>query len=257
MNTLANAVFVAALVAARRSGTRLAVDPEIAPADIPAAFAVQTAVARALGAQVAGWKVGFAPDSDQAVAAPMFRDDFRGAGANWTLPATGPLIVEVEIAFRLARDLPRRPKPYTREEILAAVDSTLIGLELIASRVGEAKNVPYPVFLADNIGNAGYVTGDAVRDFAALDLTALRCRLRLDGEIVHDAIGGHPQGDPVEPLRAWASCATDALSGLRAGQVVTTGSLTGVTRVHRAATLDADIEGIGAVTLDVRQGTSA
>jgi 2-keto-4-pentenoate hydratase len=252
MSSKANPAFVAALVAARRSGTRLVLDPETVPADIPEAFAVQTAVAHALGARVAGWKVGFAPDSDQPVAAPMFQDGFRAAGGSWKLPANAPLIVEVEIAFRLARDLPLRDRPYTREEILAAADAVLIGLELIASRVGEAKDVPYPTFLADNIGNLGYVTGDEIRDFAALDLTALRCRLRLDGEVVHDAVGGHPQRDPVEPLRAWASCAVDGLAGLRQGQIVTTGSLSGVTRVHRPAVLDADIEGIGAVTLDVR-----
>ncbi len=143
------------------------------------------------------------------------------------------------------------PKAYTRDDILAAVDEALIGIELVAGRRGELPTVPYLAFLADNIGNAGYVTGASTRDFRALDLKALPMRFTVDGTLVQEGRGGHPQGDPVEPLRAYASQPSDALGGLRKGQLITTGSLTKPLRVDRAARIDASIESVGSVALDL------
>jgi 2-keto-4-pentenoate hydratase len=243
--------FVASLVAARRTPGRAAVDLASAPADPLAAYVAQAAVARQLGVQVAAWKVGFGPNQ-QPVGAPIFADTVRPSGGRWPLPAQTPLLVELEIAFRLARDLPVRPDaPYRRDEVLAATGEAVAGIEFIAGRVGESRDVPFPVWLADSMGNAGYVAGGATRSLRALDLTALHCRLAVDGRTVHDAVGGHPQGDPVEPLRAWASSAADRLGGLRAGQIVTTGSVSGVLRLQQRARIVGEIEGIGEVAVDV------
>jgi 2-keto-4-pentenoate hydratase len=239
--------FAAALASARKRG-RYARDVAREPKDLAQAFAAQAAVARALGATVGGWKVGFAADGTP-VAAPMYDADVRRGGARFAFPAGAPVIVEAELALRLARHLPPRSHPYARAEILAAVDAACVGIELIHGRVGESKDVPFPVWLADNMGNAGYAAGTPVRDFAKLDLAALRCRLRIGRDIVHDRIGGHPQQDPVEPLRAWASAQRDALGGLRAGQLVTTGSLSGSTTVLLAGPMMAEISGIGSVEL--------
>jgi 2-keto-4-pentenoate hydratase len=217
------------------------------PADHAAAMRIQRDVTRALGATVAGWKVGFSPEG-VPVAGPLYASVVRPGPARVSLPDRG-FIVEIELAFRLARDLP--PKAYTRDDILAAIDEALIGIELVAGRRGELPTVPYLAFLADNIGNAGYVTGASTRDFRALDLKALPLRFTVDGTLVQEGRGGHPQGDPVEPLRAYASQPNDELGGLRKGQLITTGSLTKPLRVDRAARIDASIESVGSVALDL------
>jgi 2-keto-4-pentenoate hydratase len=236
--------FASALIAAHRGQPSSAADAS-PPADYAAAMRVQRDVTRALGATVAGWKLGFSPDG-VPVAGPLYADLVRPGGANVRLPDRG-FIVEIELAFRLARDLPR--KPYTRDDVLDAIDEALIGIELVAGRRGEPPAVPYLAFLADNIGNAGYVTGESTRRFAALDLKALPLRFTVDGEVVQEGRGGHPQGDPVEPLRAYASQPNDELGGLRKGQVITTGSLTKPLRIGRAASIDASLDGVGRVAL--------
>ena len=220
---------------------------ETPPADYASAMRVQRDVARALNATVAGWKVGFSADG-VPVAGPLYASVLRPGHTSFPLPDRG-FIVEIELAFRLARDLPR--KPYTRAEILDAIDEALIGIELIAGRRGEPPSVPYFAFLADNIGNAGYATGASTRAFRALDLKALPLRFTLDGQIVQEGPGGHPQGDPVEPLRAYASQPMDELGGLRKGQVITTGSLTKPLRFERAVRIDASLEGVGGVSADL------
>jgi len=237
----------ARLVDARRQG-RGRFEAAHVPADAAAAMRVQADVARRLGAQVGGWKVGFGPDG-VPFAGPLYQAAIVRSPATRPLAPGDHVIVEVELAFRLARDLPSRET--SRDEIVAAIDSALVGIELIRGRMGEPPAVPFLAFLADNAGNDGYVTGGSTQDFRNLDLARLRCRLSVGDKLVHDKVGGHPQGDPIEPIRAWLAGGDDTLGGLRAGQVVTTGSFTTPFRAEDAARFEASMEGIGEVRLEL------
>jgi 2-keto-4-pentenoate hydratase len=235
------------LVGARRAGTGR-FDAALVPPDAEAAMQVQRDVAARVGARIGGWKVGFGPDG-VPFAAPLYAADIVRSPATRRLAPGEHVIVEVELAFRLARDLPPGDTP--RDEILAAIDEALIGIELIRGRLGEPPAVPFLAFLADNAGNDGYVTGASSRDFRSRDLSSLRCRLDVDGTTVHDKVGGHPQGDPLEPVRAYLARANDALGGLRAGHVVTTGSFTAPIRAVNPGRFGASIDGIGEVRLEL------
>lgn len=219
-------------------------DAELPP-DFASAMRVQREVCEALRERVAGWKVGFSPDA-VGVAGPIYARLMHVSGTRVALPPRG-FIVEIELAFRLAADLPARD--YVRDDILDATSEILIGVELVAGRRGEPPSVPYLAFLADNVGNAGYVTGAATRNFRALDLKALPLRFSIDGDVVEAKLGGHPQGDPVEPLRVVATRPADELGGFRRGQIVTTGSLSKPLRIDRPARIDASLEGVGNVSV--------
>ena len=235
------------LIRAHRNDATFAVKPALVPATFAQAMQVQAATMAGLGAKAGGWKVGFSPDG-QPVAGPMLDQDIRPSGVSWPLPAAGPVIVEVEIAVRLAHDLPARPeKPYTRDDIVAAIAEVLPGIELICSRLADGAASPFSAWLADRLGNLGYVFGPARADFHGLDLTALRCVLKLDGAVVHDRAGGHPQGDPLAPLLACANQPNE----LRAGQIITTGSLIVPMPCTAAVRLEAEIEGLGKVMLQL------
>lgn len=244
---------VDAIVGARRSGACARCDAQLESPDRRVGYATQQAVAAALGESVAGWKVGMLADGTP-MAAPMFAGDIRASGATWKLPPYGALVVEVEVALRLARDLPVRPgKLYARGEVAAAVGEVLVGVELLASRFAGDGFPPFPLHLADNLGNAGYVVGEATRDFAALDLARLRCRYALDGMQAHDAVGGHPQGDPWLPVLACLNEGLLPLGGFRAGQVITTGSLIKPARVDAPVRVSATLDGVGSVALTLQR----
>ncbi|MEO8486127.1 MAG: hypothetical protein ABI585_07280 [Betaproteobacteria bacterium] len=243
--------FVQALASAHRSGRAASAAALDAHAiTIGDAYEAQAGLARALGERVAGWKTGFGPDS-QSVAAPLFAGVTYASGATIALPPDRPVILEIEIAFRLARDLPPRPAhPYTQPDVAAAVEVALAGAELIAARGGmPSAGTPFPRFVADLQGNAGYVCGGETRGFRALDLRQAQVSLDIDGVRVHEGAGGHPQGDPWAPLVAWANAQCDRLGGLKAGQVITTGSITPPRPVDRPCRVRAAIEGIGEVAL--------
>jgi 2-keto-4-pentenoate hydratase len=238
-----------AILAARVSHVPAKASKALEPASRPVAYATQHAVAMSLGVHVAGWKVGMLPDGTP-MAAPMFASDVRANGASWPLPPGGALVAEVEVALRLGHDLPPRPgKPYTRDEIAAAVSEVLVGIELLKSRFAGDGFPAFPIHLADNLGNVGYVIGEATRDFASLDLARLRCRYALDGVEAQDRIGGHPQDDPWAPVIACVNEAAVGLDGFCAGQVITTGSLIKPRTIDGPVLLSASLDGIGSVSV--------
>jgi len=235
----------ARLLAARRApGAQPGVDAALVPPDAAAAMAVQAEVVRALDAPISGWKVGIGGDG-VPFAAPLLASGLLASPA--AMPVGSHVLIEMEVAVRLCRDLP--PRDYARDEILDAVDEVLVGIEVLRGRIGEPPAIPFLAFLADNGANLAYVTGGACRAFRALDLAALPCRLDVDGRAVHENVGGHPQGDPIEPIRAYLARANDRLGGLRAGHVVTTGSLNKPVRLEGPARVDVAIEGLGRATL--------
>ena len=240
---------VHALSSAHR-GARLAAAAELGALNVTLAegYAAQAGVVIALGERVAGWKVGFGPDRLPA-AAPLVAGVVVPSGGILALPPGRSALLEIEIAFRLARDLPPRPgRPYTRGEVEDAVEFALAGAEILAPRGGmPTDGTPYPRFLADLLGNAGYVSGGDTRGFRSIDLATRRVRLWIDDELVHDAVGGHPQGDPWAPVVAWAGAQRDRAGGLARGQVVTTGSLNKPLSIDRPCRVRASVEDVGEV----------
>jgi 2-keto-4-pentenoate hydratase len=241
---------VAHLAAAHHTGHQVPYASALVPHDIVAAYATQAHVAETIGADVSGWKVGIRPDGTP-MTAPIFASVMKTSGATWLLPSAGQLVVEVELALRLADDLPARTRPYTRDEIAGAVGEVLIGIELIHSRIAGIDDPPFFLNLADNLGNAGYVTGDALRNFRSLHLARLRCRMTIDGVSAHDKVGGHPQDDPYAPLIACLGQGMMGLGGFRAGQIITTGSLITPLRPKQRMAIHAELEGIGAVAVTI------
>ena len=69
----------------------------------------------------------------------------------------------------------------------------------------------------------------------------------MAGTPVTDRRGGHPKGDPLVPMVDWANAQRDRLGGMKAGQVITLGSLTPMVYMPGPGLLAAEIESIGAV----------
>lgn len=250
MKAGADSALVAQLVAAHRGAHLVAPTNALVPRDLVAAYQTQAHIAEALDADIGGWKVGIRPDGT-AMTAPIYAHLMKTSGATWLLPKAGRLIVEVELALRLAVDLPVRTKSYSHAEIAGAVGEVLIGVEMIQSRFAGDEFPAFPAFLADNLGNAGYVLGGALRNFRTFDLAKLRCTMTLDGNPAHDKVGGHPQDDPYAPVIACLAQGMMGLGGFRAGQILTTGSLITPLKPAGPIAIRAELAGIGGVEVAV------
>jgi 2-keto-4-pentenoate hydratase len=229
-----------ALVAARRDGAKISPpDRRIGTDD---AYRIQDAVACRVG-RVAGWKVGAKSRDALPTCAPLLAGTVHPASPPAVLAAGKRVGVEVEIAYRLGRAFESAHQPPTDDEILRAIASTHIAVEICDSRWGEGGQVDGAWLLADNQMNEALLVGAAFD--APIDFADVEARLSVDGRARVTTRSGHPAGDP-RRLLVWLvrHCVT-ARGGLREGAIVTTGSWTGMHSAGPGQQLIAELIGLG------------
>jgi 2-keto-4-pentenoate hydratase len=238
------------LIEARRGGGLAErFPPASRPASAEEADAIQQAVIAGLGETIVGWKVALSDEygvlRGALVASRLFSDGATIAAS--LMPALG---TEAEIAFRCDRDLPPRADPYDRAEIEDKVTG-LVGMEIVDSRFRDSVAIPVIERAADFMSNGGFVVGAARRDWRSFDLSALPASLVINGEpVVSRRIGGHAAKDPILPLVALANVLRKT-TGLSEGQIITTGTFTGVTRCKAGDHVQAVFEDFGAVEVRI------
>lgn len=241
------------LAAAAREGRTLPTPtPDLVPADDDAAYRVQAAVLERRGERPMGRKIGFGPDG-RVTGAWMAAGGLVASGSTWRTGA--PTIgVELEIAVRMGRDLPARPdRPYSPEEVLAAVDSVLVAIEIVVRRFADPSSLPYTAVLADSISHAGFVTGAAIPAARFREVTVAGS-FTADGRSLLTKPLVHPNGDWLVPLVAHASRPPAGLGPLKAGEYVTTGSLCGLPFTEVPTTVGGTVGGLGDVSVTFAKG---
>jgi 2-keto-4-pentenoate hydratase len=235
------------LLEARRSGNALTALPTQAqPQSLAEAYAIQDAQLHALGA-VGGWKVGAKSSEVQPNCAPLPQALVLPSPQIFA-PDRFPLhLVEAELAFTLAHDLPPRPEAYSVDDVAAAIASVHAAIEIIGSRYTDFHAQPPFVQLADLQNNGALVVGAGRRLDTRIDQNQQAVQFFCDEVLDYEATGGNPAGD-VFRLLAWlANHAAARCGGLRAGQVVTTGSCIGVRAVAPGTRVQAQFPGVGSV----------
>jgi 2-keto-4-pentenoate hydratase len=137
-------------------------------------------------------------------------------------------LCESEFMFRLATDLPPRSRPYTFEEMFDAVDLLYPVIE-IGDCVFEDwyESTKYYGPPADNVGGANLVRGTPTVDWRHLDLANHRIDLSVNGNHIRHGFGSAAMGHPLESLAWLANQRSGMGDGLRAGELVSTGTCTG------------------------------
>jgi len=223
-----------------------AVDIANVPRVIDDAYQIQSAVVARVGA-VGGWKTGADSASAVPIAAPIFADDIYDSGTSLA-PGTMRLMgLEAEIAFRLGSDLPPRSHAYSEKEFLDAVETMVPLIELVDSRLQDFEAAGSIWKLADNQINSGLVIGEPVLNWQQLDFSALRAILKVDHQIIRDNRGWNYPDTPAGLATRFVNTFSEHCGGIRAGQIITTGSLTGIDFIDTGATVTAELENIGSV----------
>lgn len=265
------------LVAARDPRSKaVPVDDAALPKTLAEAYRVQDEVVRltaaggwgrAVGRPVLGrpwgWKVAAASVGamrwhkiGEPIRGRMFAGGLMQSPAKLPAGRYRPCLIEPEIAFTIGRELPPRAKPYTPAEVAAGVATCHPAMEIAASAYGDrdwAKAKLGPS-VADNIAHAGLVLAEGRRDFGRFDLAALRVELYVDGKRHSVGQGANALGSPLYSL-TWLlnSLCRDGL-GLRQGEVVTTGLLTGVVALHPGQRAEAFYGPFGACRVSLEDG---
>ncbi len=237
----------ALLVQARRDMVPLdGLPAALTPTSIDEGHAIQDATSKGLGKLIGGFKA-MAPPAQQPNRGIIYADTIHTSPCDLPARLAPQCGVEGEVAFVFRESLPNRAVPYSRNEVAAAVDA-LAAIEIVHSRFDIAKPLSNLEKLADSIMNAGLVCGAPNANWRTLDLASIAVTMSVNGEIVPGKNRGHPIGDPlgvaVELANMWRS-----KGGVRARQIVTCGSYTGLDYLKPGDTCEFTFEGLGSASV--------
>jgi 2-keto-4-pentenoate hydratase len=225
-------------------------------ASVADAYRVQDELARLAGGEVRAWKVtalgaeqqkGYR--SDRPVAGAIFGSFFHASPATVALAGYLTPLLECETAFLLGRNLPQRDKPYERAEIEAAIAAIVPAMEIADCRW--PADAPDLLKLADDMGNGAFIAGQPAKDWRGIDLDAIEIALAYDGTTIEYGKASKILGDPLAAVMALANAQPLPAGGLKAGQIVTTGTC--ITPVMlQPGRYEADFGPLGKMSLTVR-----
>lgn len=214
----------------RRAGSQIpTAELVLVPVALQDAINVQSRLSKLEGADLDAWKVAKSLGGDP-VAAPLhpFLNNVPDAMLSWRRG----MKLKVEIAVELGEALPvRTDTSYERVDIEAAISNAYLGAELVWSGISEGGAISFPAFMADRLGNVGYVLGPALPLAILRPDSSTSLKLRLNDQIAFDAAGQHPTKDPLTWLWDYANNHSRPATTLREGSIITTGSLCGAIEV--------------------------
>jgi 2-keto-4-pentenoate hydratase len=196
--------------------TRITELPEaLRPQSRGEGYDAAAAVAARSGSTVAGWKIAATSEAGQKhinvdgpIIGRILKSRLMPEGASVTLGDNIMRVAEAEFAFGFAKDLAPRAVPYTQDEVLDAVGSLHLSIEVPDSRYVDFTKVGAAQLIADTACASWLVLGPAVdRPWRDLDLSSHAVKGLLNDAVKAEGTGRAVLGDP-----------------RKAGQFVTTGT---------------------------------
>lgn len=240
-----------------RAGTKLAgLEKSLRPRDRTEGYAIQAAIENHSPARLFGWKIAATSEAGQKhinVEGPMagriLTETVIPAGGTASMAGNEMRVGEPEFAFRMARDLPPRPSPYTQREVLDAVDTLHPAIEIPDSRFADFVSAGAAQIIADNACAHLFVLGaPAPASWRSLDLVEERPVITLRGKrfIGH---GKNVLGGPLIALTWLANELRQLGVTLKAGEIVTTGTCHPPLPIAAGDHFEADFGMIGKVSV--------
>jgi len=237
--------------------SELAVD--IRPVTREEGYAIQACLDERSRSPVYGWKIAATSIAGQAhigVDGPI-------AGrilAERVIPCAGVVpagpnhmaVAEIEFAFRMGRDLDPRPEGFSVEEVLAAVETLHVAIEIPDSRYEDFAHVGAPQLIADNACAHYFIAAEAsTADWRSIDLATHRVIGRIEGKIEQEGSGGNVLGDPRIALTWLANELSSLGITLQKGQTVTTGTCISPLAISSGDLVTADFGSLGTATVRI------
>ena len=153
---------------------------------------------------------------------------------------------EAEVAFMLKRDL--MGPGVTAADVLRATDCVMPCFEIVDSRIKDWK-IKIQDTVADNASCGVLTLGGLKKDPRKLDLALAGMVLEKNGELISTATGAAVQGSPVNAV-AWLANTLGRLGiGLKAGEVILSGSQSPLVPVKAGDSLVCHVGGLGSTSV--------
>ena len=232
------------------------IDADVRPHDLDEGYEVQRALDALAGPSV-GWKIAATSAAGQqhlGVSGPMvgrlYRSQARIDGARLSVGAMRMRSAEPEFAFRFGRDLVPGAEAPDREQVLDAVQSLVLAIEVPDSRFADFAAAGAPQLIADAMCGGHFVLGREITDWRGLDLPGQRARMLRDGSEASAGSGSGVMGDPADALTWMVGEVLGRGWPLRAGEIVLTGASATPVEVDAGQVVVAEFEGLGTVSVE-------
>ncbi|MFN4311189.1 MAG: hypothetical protein ACK4FK_11450 [Ferrovibrio sp.] len=237
------------LLAARSGGPLFAPGHDLASLDD--VWAIQAGVMAKLG-PVGGWKVGRWNAGQPLIYAPIRAATIKASPALLS-PADSRLRgLELEVAFRIDAALPAADDPNFLRRLAACV-TPLPAFEVVDSRLADPQGTTPLWRLADFQLNAGLICGEPLSSpWNPDDFDHPHVQLTADGADVCNGPAtlntGTPFGMLADLVRQFSTPGGNHCGGVQPGQIVTTGSFTGLRFFPQGTTLTGHIAGLAPIS---------
>lgn len=153
---------------------------------------------------------------------------------------------EAEVAFILKRDL--QGPGVTAADVLRATDCVMPCFEIVDSRIKDWK-IKIQDTVADNASCGVLTLGGQRKSPRQLDLALAGMVLEKNGEVISTTTGASVQGSPVNAV-AWLANTLGRLGiGLKAGEVILSGSQSPLVPVKAGDSLYCSVGGLGSTSV--------
>lgn len=211
------------------------------PADLASAYTIQDAAIELWDDAVAGWKIGLVQADLRAalgvdrIAGPIFARQVVHASSDETVDLAvlggGFAAVEAEFILKLGRDQDASQRVWSADDAAEMIGAVHIGVELAGSPFAGINDHGPAVTVSDFGNNAGLVVGAEVKNWRALDWKRAVAQTAIEGKPVGEGNAGMLPGGPLAALAFLLThCATRGRP-LRAGQLISSGAVTGVHQI--------------------------
>ena len=216
-----------------RDGTVITALPEaIRPSDRADGYAIQEHYESLSGLPIVGWKIAATSTAGQRhigvdgpISGRLLQEHVFKDGADLYFGHNRMAVAEPEFAFRMKNDLPPRDAEYNTDEVFAAVGALHPAIEIPDSRFAPFEAAGAGQLIADNACTHDFVLGQEMpalwRD---LNLSQHVVRIKVSEHETVEGLGSNVLGDPRVALTWIANELSRFGPGLKADQVVTTGT---------------------------------
>ncbi|HEY1382902.1 MAG TPA: fumarylacetoacetate hydrolase family protein [Dongiaceae bacterium] len=208
-----------------------ALPERLRPQSLAEGYAIQDAMVSVAGQPVSGWKIAATSKAGQEhigvtepLAGRLFKNFILPDGAQLPAAPLHMAVIEAEFAFRMGRDLPPRGAAYSQAEVCEAVAALHLAIEVPDARFERFAEIGPAQIVADDAFAAWFVLGAEVPNWQRLDLPSQRVRAFKNGALFREGTGADALGDPRIALAWIANHLAQRGIGLKAGDVVTTGT---------------------------------
>jgi len=246
----------------QRSGTVIAgLAAPMWPESRAEGYAIQARLMAHTSKPLFGWKIAATSvagqkhiNVDGPLAGRILAERVVPNGSEVRLGSNRMRVAEAEFAFKMAQSLPPQEADYSQAEVLAAIGTLHLAIEVPDSRFADFKIVGAAQLIADNACAHVFMKGPPVAaDWRGIDLSTHKVVGTISGRrgraVRNEGMGSNVLGGPLIAMTWIANELSRIGIGLTADEVVTTGTCIAPLPLHEGDIAIADFGVFGRVSL--------